>query len=124
MGVVSLRACAHLYSWRLALVVHVRMSLYQFGFRPVTAAQDSEDVADQPFVSYHLHTLDEGLVVYNQVTRAVSELVEPCTSKKKGGKGSGSYTHYTPEQRAKLVNMPLRMAMREPGGIFHLNCQT
>ena len=74
------------------------MSLYRFGFRPVTAAQDSEDVADQPFVSSNLPTLDEsglGLVEYNQVTRAVSELVEPSSSKKKRGKSSGSYTHYT-----------------------------
>ena len=36
------------------------------------------------------------------ITRAVSELVEPSTSKRKRGKGSGSYTHYTEEQRAKI----------------------
>ena len=46
-------------------------------------------MADQPFVSSHLPILDEpglGLVGYNQVTRVVSELVEPSTSKKKRGK--------------------------------------
>ena len=62
-------------------------------------------MADQLFVSSHLPTLDEsglGLVEYNQVTRAVSELVEPSTSKKKRGKGSGSYTHYTPDQHFKI----------------------
>ena len=43
-----------------------------------------------------------GRVEYNQVAVAVSDLVEPSTSKRKRGKGSGGYTHYTAEQRAKI----------------------
>ena len=81
------------------------MSLFQFGFRPVAAVQDEENVVDQAVASAHLPTLGEsglGRVEYNQVARAVSELVEPSTSKKKRGKGNGGYTHYTAVQRAKI----------------------
>ena len=82
------------------------MSLFQCGFRPAVDVREGENEdVDQPFVSANLPTLDEsglGGVEYNQVTRAVSELADPSTSKRKRGRGSGTYTHYTAEQHAKI----------------------
>ena len=80
------------------------MSLFRFGFRPLTPttspATSEINVAD--FCST-LPTLSEsglGVVEYQQVATAVNkELAAPLAKRKRG---SGTYTTYTPTQRAMI----------------------
>ena len=80
------------------------MSLFRFGFRPLAPAtsQATSEINEDDFRST-LPTLSEsglGVVEYQQVATAVSkELAAPSAKRRRS---SGTYTTYTPTQRAKI----------------------
>ena len=79
------------------------MSLFQFGFNRVVQQQDGTDSRVSGTVVPHLPSINEsglGMVEYREVTRAVSDLSDPSPAKKKNPRGS--YTKYTPKQRADI----------------------
>ena len=79
------------------------MSLFQYGFRRVSAnsaAQEGENLEGTPA---HMPTEESGLgrVEYDSTTTSVSELADPTPAAKKR-RTRGKYTQYTPEQRAHI----------------------
>ena len=100
MGVAGLLLRAH------AIQVS-KMSLFQHGFsRVVEQRNEAEARCSGTFVPDHLPSMNEsglGVVEYREVTRAVSELSDPqpqAPAKKRNPRGS--YTKYTPKQRADI----------------------
>ena len=81
----------------------VDMSLFQFGFiRASSSCCDSSQEERVP-VPAHMPTQEEsglGIVEYNSTMSSVSELCDPTTTKKR--RQRGTYTHYTPSDRAKI----------------------
>ena len=81
-----------------------KMSLFQYGFtRIIEQRNEAEAGSSGTFVPDHLPSLNEsglGVVEYGEVTRAVSELSDPQPAKKRNPRGS--YTKYTPKQRAEI----------------------
>ena len=78
------------------------MSLLQFGFR-VAQQSDAANSGDSGTDVPHLSSLNEsglGLVEYGEIARAVSDLSNPLPVKT--GNPRGSYTEYTPKQRANI----------------------
>ena len=101
------------------------MSLFRFGFRPLTPATSpaTSEINEAEFCPT-LPTLSEsglGVVEYQQVATAVNkELAAPPAKRRHG---SGTYSTYTPTQRA-MIGKPsthLKMVMREPESISCLN---
>ena len=80
------------------------MSLFRFGFRPLppTTSPATSEINEAGFCST-LPTLSEsglGIVEYQEVATAVNkELAAPPAKRKRG---SGTYTTYTPTQRAMI----------------------
>ena len=80
------------------------MSLFRFGFRPLppTTSPDTSEINEAGFCST-LPTLSEsglGVVEYQEVATAVNlELAAPPAKRKSA---SGTYTTYTPTQRARI----------------------
>ena len=80
------------------------MSLFRFGFRPLTPTTSpaTSEISEADFCST-LPTLSEsrlGVVEYQQVATAVNkELAAPPAKRKRG---SGTYTTYTPTQHAMI----------------------
>ena len=80
------------------------MSLFRFGFRPLTPATSpaTSEINEAEFCST-LPTLSEsglGVVEYQQVATAVNKKLAAPPAKRR--RGSGTYSTYTPTQRAMI----------------------
>ena len=100
------------------------MSLFQFGFTRISnsspGCSQDERVSSVPA---HMPTQEDsglGAVEYESAMNSVSDLCDPTTSKKR--RQRGTYTHYTPSDRAKIGKYALEngnlRALRHFSAIF------
>ena len=84
------------------------MSLFQFGFLPVSHNSTSCSQDCRTSVPAHMPTLEEsglGVVEYDLIVSTVSELSDPGTRKKRQKRGT--YTHYKGKDRARIGKFAL-----------------
>ena len=95
------------------------MSLFRF-FRPVDRVCHSQEQDETRNIADHMPTINEtglGVVEYDQVSAAVSELTDPSPAKKR--RVRGSYTQYSVEQRALIGRYALENGNERARKHFH-----
>ena len=82
------------------------MSLFQYGFRPVSSTRDVTRGQQSNIVPQHLPAFEDcglGRVEYERIVSTnIPDLSDPSPPAKKPRVPRGKYTFYTPENRAKI----------------------
>ena len=84
-------------------VFHMVMSLFQFGFTSSSCNFSHSSQEERVPVLAHMPTQEDsglGIVENNSAMSSVSDLCDPTTTKKR--RQRGTYTNYTPSDRAKI----------------------